>query len=57
MLRLDSAEKSLQKILLVVSGEEQMHIDFVTKICNCSRLSDDPRSVVTKLGTFISYSS
>ena len=34
-----------------------MHFEFITKICNCSRLFDGPGSVAPKLGTCISYRS
>ena len=30
----------------MVSGGEQTHFEFMTKICNYSRLFDDPGSVV-----------
>ena len=43
------ALKVISKILLVISGGEQMHFEFMTKICNCSRLFDDPGSVVGNL--------
>ena len=51
------ALKSHYKSLLVVSGGEQMQFEFMTKICNCCRLFEDPGSVVPKLSTCISYRS
>ena len=49
--------KSHYKTLLVVSGGEQMQFEFMTKICNCCRLFDDPGGVVPKLSACISYRS
>ena len=51
------ALKSHYKNLLVVSGGEQMHFEFMMKICNCCRLFDDAGSVVPKLGTSKSHGS
>jgi len=57
MLHLDGFEKVIIKKLLEVSGGEQIHFEFMMKICNCSGLFDDPESLVPKLGTCISYRS